>query len=107
MKIRWLILTIQVMFFFEGLFLIVIGLLSIQNYFTEARISFSFGVILINIAVIPSFLHKNIEKTKILSQPTFASSQQVLCTLCKRNVIKADYCSICGHKLDAEEVARP
>lgn len=104
MKIKWLIFTLQLMLFIDGLFLIVTGLLNIQYYFIQARIYISFGVILINIAVILSFQYKNFGKTKILTQPTFASSQQVLCTLCgKPNVIKADFCSICGHKMDAEE----
>ena len=102
MKIRWLILALQLTIFVDGLFFIVIGLLNTQIHFTQARVSVSFGVILINVAIILSFLHKKLEKTKILTQSS-ASSQQVLCTLCgKRNSTKADFCSICGNKMDAE-----
>jgi hypothetical protein len=64
----------------------------------------AFGIILINVAVTLSYLHKSPEITKTPIRPTFDSSQQVVCPLCsKPNVIKADYCPVCGHKMYVEE----
>lgn len=107
MKVRWSILALQLVFIINGLFLVVVGLVSIKNYFARTRMYVSFGIILINVAVILSYLHRSPEITTTPIQAIFNSrsiDQQAVCSACsKPNDIKADYCSVCGHQMNVEE----
>jgi hypothetical protein len=104
MKIRWSILALQLVFIINGLFLIIIGLVSIRNYFAHTRMYVSVGIILINVAVILSYLHRSPEISTTPIQAIFAPSQQGVCSVCsKPNIIKADYCSVCGHQMSIEK----
>jgi hypothetical protein len=87
------------MIIFNGLLLIMTGLTYVSNYFTRTRMYIALGLILINIAVILSYLHKKSEMTITHTQPILVSSLQKKCPICGKPLnTKAAFCSVCGHK---------
>jgi len=102
LKIRLSLLLLQIMFIVNGISLVLVGLSSTRIDFTLTRIYVAFGVILINIAVILSFLHRRRERTRNLIQQKF-NRLQVSCPLCnKLNFIETSYCHVCGNKLETK-----